>query len=151
MLSPGMTPISAVEMPDIINWAAAPNTQLMAGGFTGQTGYMHRNVMPMGILFEGIRFFESTNIPRPRVTFATSGLASQGFADGSLTYDAEIAIIVGQNVIGEGVWGNGPEVKIHADNDWDRFLMVMWQQYSGYTILHQPSVTVLRTLTPRFS
>jgi hypothetical protein len=132
-------------MPPIMNWNLNPNELVRSGGFYGQTGFMHSMVMPTGIVFEGIRFFECTNIPTIPVSLTTTGLSTQGYSDGSATRNAESAIVFGQNVIGEGIWDNGPRVKLNTNTDYDRFLMAIWQEYSGYTILNSSNVTVMRT------
>jgi hypothetical protein len=132
-------------MPPILNWSLNPNELVRTGGFYGQTSFASSVTVPTGIVFEGIRFFESMNIPSIPVTLTTSGLASQGYADGTATRQADCAIIFGQNTIGEGIWGQGPQVKINTNTDFDRFLIAIWQEFCGYTVLNANNITVLRT------
>jgi len=97
----------------------------------------------------GVRWFEATNLPTIPVTLTTSGLASQGYADGtSVVRQAECAIIIGTNAIGEAIWGEGPRVKLNNNTDYDRFLMAIWQEYGGYSLLNSNNITVMRTFQP---
>jgi hypothetical protein len=107
---------------------------------------MHTMTMPVGIVFEGIRYFECMNLPTIPTTLTTSGLASQGYSDTSaVTQNAEIAIVFGSNTIGEGIWSRGPQVKLNSNTDFDRFIMAIWQEYAAYTLLSANNITVMRT------
>ena len=137
-----------MEMPPLMNWTISPNELVARGGFYGQTGFMHSQVMPVGFIFEGVRWFETTNLPKIPVQLTTSGLGSQGYSDGTATRDADVAIIVGTNFIGEGIWGQGPKVKLNNNDDYGRFIMAIWQEFGGYTVLNNSNVTVMRTFQP---
>jgi len=61
---------------------------------------------------------------------------------------AELAIVFGRDLVGEGVWSRGPSVLLNSDNDYGRFLIAIWQIYAGYTTLNPNNVTVMRTFNP---
>ncbi len=143
-LQPGPMPMSAPMMPPPGNYAMAPNNLLFGGGGVGQVGFMTGEVLPTGFVFEGVRFFESTNIPTSSITLTyTSG--QTGVTTGSASRTGYLGIMFGQQAVGEGVWGNGPEVKLNENSDYKRFLIAIWSQYAGYALLNNNFVTVCRT------
>jgi len=149
MLGAGPTPNSAPAMPPMMNWTLSPNELISRGGFYGQTGFMHSQVMPVGVFWEGIRWFECQTLPTATVQLTTTGLSSQGYSDGTgVNRTAELAIVFGRDLVGEGVWSRGPSVLLNSDNDYGRFLIAIWQIYAGYTTLNPNNVTVMRTFNP---
>ena len=136
----------APVMPPIMPWTMTPNQLIQAGGFAGQTGYLHQQMMPQGVVYEGVRFFETTNMPTVTTTLTYSGLADQGYADGSgVSKTGYQAILLGKDTIGEGGLGVGPEVLLNNNDDFRRFIIAIWRQYSGYTVLMSNNITILRT------
>ena len=134
------------QMMPLQDWTMSPNELVKSGGFYGQTGFMHSMVMPLGFIMGGVRWFETTNLPTIPVQLTTSGLASQGYADGTnVVRQAECAIIIGSNAIGEAIWGEGPQVLLNENTDYRRFLMAIWQEYGGYSVLNSNNITVMRT------
>jgi hypothetical protein len=137
---------SAPVMPPVMPWTMTPNQLIQAGGFAGQTGYLHQQMMPQGVVYEGVRFFETTNMPTSTTTLTYSGLADQGYADGSgVSKTGYQAILLGKDTIGEGGLGVGPEVLLNNNDDFRRFIIAIWRQYSGYTVLMSNNITILRT------
>ncbi len=146
MLQPGAMPMSAPQMPPPGNFMSAPNQMLFMGGGYGQVGYMSGDVLPTGFVFEGVRFFESTNIPTASITL-TYTTATGGASTGSASRTGHYGIFFGQQAVGEGVWGAGPEVKLNENSDFRRFLIAIWSLYAGYALLNNSFVTAGRSFT----
>ena len=52
---------------------------------------------------------------------------------------------MGQQAVGEGVWGMGPEVAINENSDYKRFIIAIWSLHAGYVLLNNSFVTVARS------
>ena len=143
-LAPGNMPMSAPQMPAPGQFMQNPNQMLFQGQALGQTGFMSGDVMPTGFVFEGVRFFESTNLPTASVTL-TYTTADAGVTTGSATRTGNLGIFAGQQAVGEGVWGQGPQVNLGENTDYKRFITAIWQQYAGYALLNNNFVTIGRS------
>jgi hypothetical protein len=144
MLQGGTMPMSAPSMPAPGNFMGNPNQLLFGGGQYGQTGFMYGDVMPTGFVFEGVRFFDSTNLPTKNATLIYT-TAAAGITTGSATRTGYLGIFFGQQAVGEGVWGQGPEVALGDNTDFKRFITAIWKQFSGYALLNSTFVTVARS------
>jgi hypothetical protein len=92
-------------------------------------------VMPTGVQFEGVKFYESTNFPTKNV--------SASFTD-SVSYSSqEVAqgFFFGPQAIGVGVGGPNAQVLINNNDDFSRFIILIWQLYAGFEILNKDFVT----------
>jgi hypothetical protein len=93
-------------------------------------------VMPTGVQFEGVKFFESTNFPTKSVTTSFGGTggtyASQEVAQG---------YFFGPQAIGVGIGGPNAQVLINNNDDFSRFIILIWQLYAGFEILNKDFVT----------
>ena len=92
-------------------------------------------VMPTGVQFEGVKFFESTNFPTKSV--------QASFTD-SPSYSAqEVAqgYFFGPQSIGVGIGGPNAQVLINNNDDFSRFIILIWQLYAGFEILNKDFVT----------
>jgi hypothetical protein len=92
-------------------------------------------VMPTGVQFEGVKFFESTNFPTKTV--------QASFTD-SPSYSAqEVAqgYFFGPQSIGVGIGGPNAQVLINNNDDFSRFIILIWQLYAGFEILNKDFVT----------
>lgn len=163
MLKPGMMPMSAPMVPNsmnpmnlnmtpgggmgIPNWGNNPNMLIQQGGFYGQSGFMYGEMMPAGFVFEGVRFFDTSNMPTADVvlTYTAADSAYPGTATGSATRVADLMIFAGQQCIGEGVYGEGPAIAVNENTDYGRQLQVIWTQDSGYEVLNMGFFTIART------
>lgn len=145
-LQSGLMPMSAPMMPDPGDWRGMPNTLVQSGGFYGQVGYMAGGMMPTGFVFEGLRYFDTTNLPTANVPLNYTTVAPGSSAPtGLATRIADLLIVVGQQLIGEGVYGSGPEVRINENSDYRRHLNCIWHQHSGYAVLNANFATVVRS------
>jgi len=151
MLQAGLMPGSAPQMPAPNSYVNAPNTILMSGTGYGQASY-GTDVIPTGFVWEGARFFETTNLPTATVSLNYSSIDSTLGAlfpkvatTGQANRTGHLGIFVGQQTIGEGVWGDGPAVAIHENGDYRRFLICIWQERSGLVTLNPNFITVART------
>jgi hypothetical protein len=92
-------------------------------------------VMPTGVQFEGVKFFESTNFPTKNV--------SASFNNGSTYTSQEVAqgYFFGPQSIGVGIGGPNAQVLINNNDDFSRFIILIWQLYAGFEILNKDFVT----------
>jgi hypothetical protein len=92
-------------------------------------------VMPTGVQFEGVKFFESTNFPTKNV--------SASFDGGSSYASKEVAqgYFFGPQSIGVGIGGPNAQVLINNNDDFSRFIILIWQLYAGFDILNKDFVT----------
>jgi len=92
-------------------------------------------VMPTGVQFEGVKFFESTNFPTKNV---------QASFDAGSTYGSkEVAqgYFFGPQSVGVGIGGPNAQVLINNNDDFSRFIILIWQLYAGFEILNKDFVT----------
>lgn len=92
-------------------------------------------VMPTGVQFEGVKFFESTNFPVKNVTASFDG--------GSTYASKEVAqgYFFGPQSVGVGIGGPNAQVLINNNDDFSRFIILIWQLYAGFEILNKDFVT----------
>jgi hypothetical protein len=92
-------------------------------------------VMPTGVQFEGVKFFESTNFPTKNV--------SASFDNGSNYASREVAqgYFFGPQSVGVGIGGPNAQVLINNNDDFSRFIILIWQLYAGFEILNKDFVT----------
>ena len=92
-------------------------------------------VMPTGVQFEGVKFFESTNFPTKNV--------QASFDAGSTYTSQEVAqgYFFGPQSVGVGIGGPNAQVLINNNDDFSRFIILIWQLYAGFEILNKDFVT----------
>ena len=92
-------------------------------------------VMPTGVQFEGVKFFESTNFPTKNV--------NASFDAGSTYTSQEVAqgYFFGPQSVGVGIGGPNAQVLINNNDDFSRFIILIWQLYAGFEILNKDFVT----------
>ena len=105
----------------------------------GQAGFVAgQPVMPTGFLFEGVRWFESTNLPEQtfNVTVADASIAN--------TADTEAAqlIFFGPQAVGVGIGGNNAQILLNNNDDFSRFIIMIWSLFAGFETLNQDFITV---------
>jgi hypothetical protein len=91
-------------------------------------------VMPTGVQFEGVKFFESTNFPIKNI---------QAAFDGANYSAKEVAqgFFFGPQSVGVGIGGPNAQVLINNNDDFSRFIILIWQLYAGFEILNKDFVT----------
>jgi hypothetical protein len=120
----------------------APNANFFQGmgPAYGQAGFVAgQPVMPTGFLFEGVRWFESTNLPETTynlvVTDATAGSSA---AD----YGASQLIFFGPQAVGVGIGGNNAQILLNNNDDFSRFIIMIWSLFAGFEVLNKDFITV---------
>ena len=105
----------------------------------GQAGFVAgQPVMPTGFLFEGVRWFESTNLPEQTfnvkiddatITTATDTVAAQ-------------LIFFGPQAVGVGIGGNNAQILLNNNDDFSRFIIMIWSLFAGFETLNRDFITV---------
>ena len=104
----------------------------------GQAGFVAgQPVMPTGFLFEGVRWFESTNLPETSYNLTITD-ESAGAAD----YDAAQLIFFGPQAIGVGIGGNNAQILLNNNDDFSRFIIMIWSLFAGFETLNKDFITV---------
>ena len=76
--------------------------------------------MPTGFLFEGVRFFESTNLPEKSFTTTIAdATASQG-GSGATVRTAAPLLFFGPQAVGVGIGGNNAQILLNNNDDFSR-------------------------------
>ena len=105
----------------------------------GQAGFVAgQPVMPTGFLFEGVRWFESTNLPESEftATIPVSGTA------GAQAYKAAQLIFFGPQAVGVGIGGNNAQILLNNNDDFSRFIIMIWSLFAGFEVLNKDFITV---------
>ena len=112
------------------------NASFYMGPQAGQAYFLAGEpVMPTGVQFEGVKFYESTNFPTKNVNASFNG--------GSTYTSQEVAqgYFFGPQAIGVGIGGPNAQVLINNNDDFSRFIILIWQLYAGFEILNKDFVT----------
>ena len=129
--------------PNPLMGMSAPNAALYQGGQYGQAQFVAGEpVMPSGFVFEGVRFFESTNFP--------SKTATVDIGDGSGAVagrSTPAGLFFGPQAVGVGIGGPNAQVLINNNDDFSRFIILIWQLYAGFANLNKDFVTTAFTIT----
>jgi len=94
-------------------------------------------VMPTGVQFEGVKFFESTNFPTKSITADLNIGGSSNYT----SYEVAQGYFFGPQAIGVGIGGPNAQVLINNNDDFSRFIILIWQLYAGFEILNKDFVT----------
>jgi hypothetical protein len=112
------------------------NSSFYQGPQAGQGFFLAGEpIMPTGVNFEGVKFYESTNFPNKTV---------QASFDGGSTFTAqEVAqgFFFGPQAVGVGVGGPNAQVLINNNDDFSRFIILIWQLYAGFETLNKDFIT----------
>ena len=107
--------------------------------------------MPGGYVYNQFRFFVSNNIPNKQVTLTyTAVVAGSGEATGSALRTAYPGMYFGKYSLGE-IFGGDPvselpvEICRNNNDDFKRFLIVIWQAFMGLARLNDDFVIEART------
>ena len=122
--------------------AGGPNQAIYAGGQYGQAQFVAGEpVMPSGFVFEGVRFFESTNFPSKTIT------VDIGDGNGAVSKTTPAGLFFGPQAIGVGIGGPNAQVLINNNDDFSRFIILIWQLYAGFANLNKDFITVAFTVS----
>lgn len=118
----------------------APNANFFRGmgPAYGQAGMVNgQPVMPSGFLFEGVRWFESTNLAEKslQVTITDASITS------AVTTAAPM-LFFGPQAVGVATGGNNAQILLNNNDDFSRFIIMIWSLFAGFEILNQDFVTV---------
>jgi hypothetical protein len=91
--------------------------------------------MPTGVQFEGVKFFESTNFPIKSINTYFDGGSNYAVREAAQGY------FFGPQAIGVGIGGPNAQVLINNNDDFSRFIILIWQLYAGFEILNKDFVT----------
>lgn len=110
---------------------------------------MQPTMMPLGTVYEGFRFFVTNNMPTQLVdlnyTAIGPGNSPTQHPLGMAARKAHLGIFFGPGAIGQGIAGNGPEVRLNANDDFGRFYQVIWRSLVAYCLLQPSFVEIART------
>lgn len=147
-LTAGGTPMAPPQIP-FVNGAMPGNfnTPFQGGLMAGQSYNANGNtMMPTGFVFNGVRYFVSSNMPKASVTLSYSNQGA-GITGGSATRTAEIGIFFGPEAIAMGMGGPGPEILLNSNDDFQRFIIAIWRTYSAWELADGRFVTTARSYT----
>ncbi len=94
-------------------------------------------VMPTGVQFEGVKFFESTNFPIKNITANLNIGGSSSFE----SYEIAQGFFFGPQAVGVGIGGPNAQVLINNNDDFSRFIILIWQLYAGFEVLNKDFIT----------
>ena len=104
------------------NLAPDANFFMGMGPAYGQAGFVAgQPVMPTGFLFEGCRFFESTNLPAQVYNLIVKDANAN-----AANYDAAQLIFFGPQAVGVGIGGNNAQILLNNNDDFSRFIIMIW-------------------------
>lgn len=137
-----------------INYMAQPNQIAFQGlGLNQMLPGMDDTMLPAGFIFGGFRIFTTNNAFTSRVQLTYTNVPTQqqvNHPTGSALRTAYLGFFFGSNAIGE-VFGGAPEdgipvrVKRNLNDDYGRFLILIWQAFFGLALLNPDFVVVART------
>lgn len=123
------------------------NQMLFAGGQFQQAGLAGMQpMMPSGIVFEGVRFFESTNMPTETVNLNyTASTDVVNHPTGMAPRTANLGLFFGMQAVGTAIGGEGPIVELNNNDDFGRFIIAIWKMFGEFSLLNEEFVEIVRT------
>ena len=125
---------------DPMNPATQPNANFFMGmgPAYGQTGFVQgQQVGPTGFVFEGVRWFESTNLAAKSLQVSIAA----GSISNAVTTAAPI-LFYGPQAVGVGIGGKDAEILLSNDDDFGRFIIMIWSLFGAFELLNKDFVTV---------
>ena len=105
----------------------------------GQAGFVAgQPVMPTGFLFEGVRWFESTNLPEQTFSVKVEDAGDSTAGD----REAAQLIFFGPQAVGVGIGGNNAQILLNNNDDFSRFIIMIWSLFAGFETLNRDFITV---------
>jgi hypothetical protein len=112
------------------------NASFYMGPHAGQGYFLAGEpVMPTGVQFEGVKFFESTNFPSKTVQASFTDVASYS------AQEVAQGFFFGPQAVGVGIGGPNAQVLINNNDDFSRFIILIWQLYAGFEVLNKDFIT----------
>ena len=112
------------------------NASFYMGPQAGQAYFLAGEpVMPTGVQFEGVKFFESTNFPSKTIQASFTDVASYS------AQEVAQGFFFGPQAVGVGIGGPNAQVLINNNDDFSRFIILIWQLYAGFEVLNKDFVT----------
>lgn len=137
-----------------INYMAQPNQIAFQGmGLNQLMPGQDNTMLPAGFIFGGFRIFTTNNTFTSRVQLTYTNVPVQQqplHPTGSALRTAYLGFFFGKHSVGE-VFGGDPEagipvrVKRNMNDDYGRFLILIWQAFFGLGLLNPDFVIVART------
>jgi hypothetical protein len=123
------------------------NQMIFGGGQYNQAGLVGMVPgMPSGIVFEGVRFFESTNMPLETVNLNyTATTDPVNHPAGMAPRTANLGLFFGMQSVGVATGGEGPVVELNNNDDFSRFIIAIWKLFGDFGLLNEEFVEVVRT------
>ncbi|HAX05188.1 MAG TPA: hypothetical protein DCX77_05870, partial [Acidimicrobiaceae bacterium] len=115
----------------------APNANFFygMGPAYGQAGFVAgQPVMPTGFLFEGVRWFESTNLAEKSLDVSIDSTQA--------VYTAAPMLFFGPQAVGVGIGGNNAQILLNNNDDFSRFIIMIWSLFAGFEVLNRDFITV---------
>lgn len=146
---PGYCPVSALHSPSSsmqppqIPFNSVWSQGLMQGQAINMD-MMGQQLFPTGFVFDGIRWFVSTNLPTASVSLNYTNAINPAL-NGMQTRRASLGIIFGAECIGIGMGGAGPEVLLNNNDDFNRFVIAIWRLFGAWELLDERFVTCARS------
>jgi hypothetical protein len=112
------------------------NASFYMGPQAGQAYFLAGEpVMPTGVQFEGVKFFESTNFPSKTIQASFTDVVSYS------AQEVAQGFFFGPQAVGVGIGGPNAQVLINNNDDFSRFIILIWQLYAGFEVLNKDFVT----------
>ena len=92
-----------------------------------------------GFLFEGVRWFESTNLPEKTIN---ANIAADTANAGAANYTIAPMLFFGPQAVGVGIGGNNAQILLNNNDDFSRFIIMIWSLFAGFEILNKDFITV---------
>jgi len=124
-------PMNPSMQPNAINFLGNGPAYGQSGSINGQMS------SPTGFLFEGVRWFESTNLAAKSLQVS--------IADASITNAVTTAapiLFFGPQSVGVGIGGKDAQILLSNDDDFGRFIIMVWSLFGGFELLNRDFVTV---------
>jgi hypothetical protein len=135
--------------PANLNYMAQPNIGGFLPYYNQNLPGPSQNGLPGGFVFNQFRIWISNNIPLKQVTLNYT-TTTDGSATGSQLRTAYPGYFFGAHAVGE-IFGGDPadgvpvKVKRNLNDDYGRYLIVIWQAFMGLTKLNDDFIIVGRT------
>lgn len=130
-----VNPMQGYLQPNAINY-------LGTGPANGGAGFVAgAPAMPTGYVWEGCRIFESTNFGDTYYNVSLQGANGYTGTTAKPT-KAATGYFYGTQAVGIGIGGNNAQILTSSDDDFSRFVILIWQLYAGFEMLNQSFVTV---------
>lgn len=105
--------------------------------------YNGMQTMPAGLVYRGVRYFVSNNLPSAQVTLTYTNPGT--FAAGPTARNAELGIFFGPQAVGVAIGGAGPQIRLNNNDDFQRLIIAIWSLYGDWKLIEERFVTVGRS------